>query len=191
MANPNARQKALRAQTSDLLPWEQMQTETAPAFEVFAIYRDMGPDRSIRKAAGNVPSNLTQCYAWAKEWNWTPRVLAYDRDQDRLWRAQQEKARKDMATRHANIASAMLMKVAGRLQSLDPEELNPRELAVWVDVAVKVERISRGESDLTVKVQEGVLPDVEKMTPEERKEALMQAVKEANTRLLNPELLSS
>lgn len=185
MSTSAARREAIRNQTSiALLPWEQCDGESAAQFEAFARYRDMGADRSVRKIA----DKRKDIYSWSKLWNWEVRALAYDRDQDRAWRVTQETARREMAKRHAQVASAMLMKVASRLASIDPETLTPRDLAQWVETAVKIERISRGEPDQSVRISSEGMQEIDQMTPQERREMIAAAVREANVRLLNPAL---
>jgi hypothetical protein len=173
-----------------LLPWEQQDGETAIAFEAFAIYRDMGAERSLRKVAATRDSEATRIYAWATEWSWAARVTAYDRDQDRQWRAAQDKQRKDMAIRHAAMAGAALSKVAARLAALNPDDLSPSELIRWLEVAVKVERQARGEPDQKIEVGGSIRDSVAELSPTERREALLAAQREVGARLLNPELLA-
>jgi ethanolamine ammonia-lyase large subunit len=50
-----------------------------------------------------------------------------------------------MQERHASIASEALDRVVERLKSIQSEELTPADTAKWLEVATKIERLSRGE----------------------------------------------
>jgi len=67
-------------------------------------------------------------------------------------RAAQIEAVRDMNTRHINLARAMLGIIAQRLQSIDPGELSPTEVARWADTCTKLERLARGEATERVDV---------------------------------------
>ncbi|KYD28563.1 hypothetical protein B4109_3026 [Geobacillus stearothermophilus] len=58
-----------------------------------------------------------------------------------------------MAERHAKQAMMFQNKILERMRSLDPRELSPNDLIRWFDIAVKVERLSRGESTEIQKVE--------------------------------------
>lgn len=65
------------------------------------------------------------------------RAAAYDREQDRLFLAEQAQARRDIAPRHAKLAQPVQIKAVARLQTLDPWELSPSELLRYIQVAVE------------------------------------------------------
>ncbi|GGU50408.1 hypothetical protein [Streptomyces lavendofoliae] len=121
-------------------PWEPQPDESAPAFEAFTIYRDLGPLRSATKTARQLGKSPSLMQRWAIRHTWSTRARAWDTEQDRLWRQQQNTTRRDMARRHARIAVAVQAKVVARLQALDPQELSPHELMRWLNTAVSIER---------------------------------------------------
>ena len=49
-----------------------------------------------------------------------------------------------MAERHVKVAKAFLLIIAQALQQIDPAQLSPSDMAKWLDVATKLERLSRG-----------------------------------------------
>jgi phage terminase large subunit-like protein len=73
------------------------------------------------------------------------RAAAFDREQDRVFLAEQHQARRDIARRHARLAQAFLGKTVARLQTLDPRELSPGELLRF-QVASEIERRAVGET---------------------------------------------
>jgi translation initiation factor 2B subunit (eIF-2B alpha/beta/delta family) len=56
--------------------------------------------------------------------------------------------------RHAAAARTMVDKVAERLTEVDPSELSVSELARWIDVAVKVERLALGDAGQILETRE-------------------------------------
>ena len=69
-----------KRQEPDIAPWEQQPGESAKAFEAFAIYRDMGVERSVRKVTQRLNKSLTLIGKWSSRYNWPERARAYDRD---------------------------------------------------------------------------------------------------------------
>jgi choline kinase len=59
-------------------PWERGERESAPAFEAFQKYLDMGTERSLRKLAVEISKSYTLVSRWSREKNWQERVRAYD-----------------------------------------------------------------------------------------------------------------
>jgi hypothetical protein len=77
-----------------MYPWEQQPHEGIHAFDAFAVYRDLGPDRSIDRAwrsihgadetgakrSGKKKTLLERRWRlWFSEFNWLTRANAYDR----------------------------------------------------------------------------------------------------------------
>jgi len=82
---------------------------------------------------------------WSSQYDWVTRAQAYDDYIEKKKREKKEKAILDMAERHAKLAMAFQQRVAQRLQGIDPLELSPSDMAKWLDIATKLERLSRGE----------------------------------------------
>jgi hypothetical protein len=55
-----------------------------------------------------------------------------------------------MGERHANIVAVMTGRIADRLRHLDPDSIPLGALPHWLDIAVRVERLARGEPDSIV-----------------------------------------
>jgi hypothetical protein len=125
---------------TDVQPWERQDDETSVAFEAFAAYRDLGSARSTAKAAKVIGKSKVLCDRWSGRHAWVRRIEAWEREQDRLWRLEQAGARREVARRHARLASAAQAKVVARLQSLKAEDLSPGELMRWLDTSVRIER---------------------------------------------------
>lgn len=136
-------------------PWERQQSETSRAYEAFCIYRDMGADRSLRKVVQQLNKNLTTIAEWSTKYDWVKRVAAWDAEQDRIARQAQVDEIKKMRKRHADIANAMLIKAAKALKNIPEDEIKPQDISRMVDVASKLERISRGDVGEVIEERDG------------------------------------
>ncbi|MGW3067782.1 hypothetical protein ACWDA8_30940 [Streptomyces sp. NPDC001130] len=112
------------------------------------------------------------------------RAAAYDREQDRLFLAEQAQARREIARRHAKLAQAVQSKAVARLQSLDPRELSPSELLRYIQVAAEIERRAIGEEPAAGTPEDrGHGTDVAALTDEERRARMDQLRRELERRL--------
>lgn len=140
------------------LPWERQPGESDKAYAAFCRYRGLPPaKRSIYAASldgeeeGSEKVSKGQRIAptyhlrWSARYHWPERAKSWDDHLDQINREAQEKARREMGERHATLAVQMQEKLLARLKELDPADLSPGDVAKWLDAAVKVERLSRGE----------------------------------------------
>ncbi len=136
-------------------PWERQPDETAKQFEAFAIYRDLGIERSLSKVGGLLGKSKTLMDRWSTANSWVERAAAWDREQDRILRQQQLDDIKKMRKRHADLATAMLAKTARAMQKIPVEEIKAGDIGKWLEVASKLERISRGDVGEVVEERAG------------------------------------
>ncbi|MFJ9617869.1 hypothetical protein [Streptomyces noursei] len=169
---------------SPVEPWERQSGESPQAFEAFAAYRDLGPARSITKVAQELGKSRPLLSRWSRQYAWVMRAAAYDREQDRLFIAEQQQARRDIARRHAKLAQAFLGKAVARLQGLDPRELSAGELLRYFQVAADIERRAAGDALADVVEQDGAEgPDLASLSDEDRKARMEQLRRELERRL--------
>lgn len=156
--------------------WEQQPGESSTIFAHFVVYRDMRYpkiDKQVKDADGNVKKTITETVMdgtvpyvkrsirktaevlgmnkrtianQSTKWDWVRRCEAYDAYVDRMNREANEAAIRKMKQDHALLAQQMIRKATRRLLTMPDEEITAAELARIVDVGVKVERLSRGES---------------------------------------------
>ena len=126
--------------------WDRQYGESGRAYQAFCTYRDMGVDRSYAAVAQKLGKSKTIIDRWGSRWRWVERVAAYDTYLETEARKTAEDERKKMAKRHAQQAMMFQEKVIKRLQALDPKEIPVSTLIAMFDTAVRVERLSRGES---------------------------------------------
>ena len=140
-------------------PWDRRPGETTKAYEAFCKYRDMGRERSLSKVAKELQKSATIMGRWSGQHDWVKRAAKWDDEQDRIEReiAQKEQAKaiRDMRKRHADLATAMLAKSARALQRIPDDEIKATDISRMVDVASKLERISRGDVGEVVEERDG------------------------------------
>lgn len=136
-------------------PWERQPEETTKAFEAFRVYRDLGTERSIAKAGRQLGKNRVTLEGWSSKFNWVERVAAWDAEQDRIARQEQIKAIKAMRNRHAGMAKAMIVKAGRALNRIPEEEIKASDISRMIEVATKLERISRGDVGDVIEERDG------------------------------------
>lgn len=145
----------------DVKPWERQDKETPKQFEAFAAYRDMGEERSLTKVAQILNKSKQLLGRWSSDNKWVERCAAWDKEQDRILRQEQIKDIKKMRKRHADVASAMITAAAKGLKEImeKPKEMTPNDVARLVDVASKLERLSRGDTSEVIEQRQGEAVD--------------------------------
>ncbi|OJF13314.1 hypothetical protein [Couchioplanes caeruleus] len=130
-----------------VLPWDRHKREPEAAYAYFAVYRDLGRTRTVAKVATEVNKSRDYLHKIAAAWRWVQRAQAFDREQDRMYGEALAERRREMAERHARLASALQSKVVARLQSLDASKLTPGDIARWLEVTTRLERLALGLPD--------------------------------------------
>lgn len=149
----------------DRFPWEPQPGETSKSFAAFAVYRDLGPRRSLAKAAqvlieqgvrkGTARGVASDLAEWSVKHGWVDRVVEYDLYTDRRLREENESELRQAARRQADLGVGLQIAVSKRLRGYASEEeqvnrIDPNEMD-WTDVAqltrigVNVERLARGQ----------------------------------------------
>lgn len=140
-------------------PWDQQPNESSKAFERFALYRDMGAGRSLRKLGRDLvisPSTLAEI---SKKHNWQERVLAFDAYIDKASQHNQIAQVKAMKRRQIVLA-LRAQKVAEKglkriLRDMDEHllrKLSPEGLSKILDIGCRLERLNRDEPEQNVEV---------------------------------------
>jgi len=127
-------------------PWERQDDESSQAFEAFVAYRDMEADRSLVLAARKIGKHPSMLARWSSQWRWVQRVAAYERFMDAQRVRVQVYERRKMNDRHASMSMLVQQRVLDRIKNLKPEELSPSECVRWLEAAVRIERMARGEA---------------------------------------------
>lgn len=130
---------------SDIEPWERQPGEKAASFALFAEFRDLGPTRSYNQFIRDKRRSRSGLFNLAAAHGWNDRLDAYDRHVDRRVQQANIDEINAMANRHARVALGMLGKATEALNAVDASKLTPTQLVAFVETAVKVERLARGE----------------------------------------------
>jgi hypothetical protein len=155
--------------TTAVNTWDRQINEHDSAWTAFYRYRDLPlprpPVRDFAAAIGQAPGRVA---GWSMTYTWPSRLLAWDQHLDGRRQAVVETAVEEMARRHIGLAHAFQAiavraaeKIAEDLQN-DLARMTPRDAIRIADVAVKMERLSRGEATERV---EGT--DYSKCSPEQ------------------------
>lgn len=149
-------------------PWERQEKESDKAFEAFVIYRDMGVSRSYSKVAEKLQKSDTLINRWGRTYNWTERAGAWDDELDKETQKAQRKEIAKMRQRHADLASQMLEKAANALRFIPEVEIKASDISRMVDVASKLERLSRGDVGEVIEERNGgdAIPAVQIYIPD-------------------------
>ena len=125
-------------------PWDQQPNESSKAFERFALYRDMGAGRSLRKLAKDLDLNPSTLAEISTKHTWQERVMAFDAYIDKA--SQHNQVVQVKATKRRQIALALrAQKVAEKslkklLRDFDDEQvlinLRPEALSKILDTVV-------------------------------------------------------
>ena len=142
--------------------WDRMPGESVRNYEYFCAYRDMrytpasGADdvpkldltreRSIRRIAEQLGKSRQTIGDLSSRFNWQTRCDAYDLYILRRQRDKNEAKILKMRENHAAIGEQMLKRAMRRLLSITDGEIEAGDMVRMVDIGVKVERLSRGES---------------------------------------------
>ena len=87
-------------------PWDRMEDESPEIFRYFAMYRDMGPGRSIARIRANLPEapQMRMLEKYSSRWGWVSRAHAFDDMVDKIRQAHSARALAAMHERHAKQA---------------------------------------------------------------------------------------
>ena len=135
-------------------PWEMLETDTLKSFEAFTVYRDM-EDRTLEKVAKKLGKSNKLIERWSAKHNWRERVAAWDEEKDRIIRQDLLRDIGSMRRRHVKLATDMLTKAAQALARLPDEEIKAADISRMVEIASKLERISRGDVGEVVEERDG------------------------------------
>ena len=126
--------------------WERQPGESAQAYEAFAIYRDMGSNRSLRVVAEQLSKSDTLIKRWSREKKWGERCRAYDNHLDDVARQEALRKYKKMRTRHIGIALQLQEKALAELKNLPDGSMTPKDIIQFLDKATELERDNRSPS---------------------------------------------
>jgi hypothetical protein len=141
--------------------WDRQHNESSKSFNRFALYRDMGAERSLRKLANDVDLNLSTIAELSKKYHWQERAVAFDAYIDQASQISQLNQTKAMKRRQIGLAlKAQELAEKGLtilLRSFEDEKINnirPEGLSKILDIGCRLERLNRDQPEQNMEVSQ-------------------------------------
>lgn len=131
--------------------WDRMPEESFRQFAAFALYRDLGPTRSLSIIADESGYGKSTIDRLSIRYRWRERVSAYEKHLDGLKQAATKLQTYNMAQRQAALGLKMQDLAGKRLQQfIDTPDLQATmtvsDVAKLASEGVRIERLAEGES---------------------------------------------
>ena len=82
---------------------------------------------------------------WSVAWNWQERAIVYDNEMAASITQALKDSKITALQNQAAIANNILLRAAKAIESIDPKDLSPRDIAMWADLGIKIQRQIYGE----------------------------------------------
>lgn len=138
---------------NDVQAWERQDNESPQAFEAFALYLEMGSERTLSRVASALDKSMTLIGGWSSKHRWLNRILMHERWEQRKINERLAGGKAEMRERHARQAMNMQRQAAVKIAKMTDAEIAAmpvRDAVALFRAASKVENDSRNipESDL-------------------------------------------
>lgn len=172
--------------------YDRLDGEGHHDYALFKGYLDLGSKRSVRLLADRIAVGRDKLQMLCVRNSWVVRAADFDQELTRRALAELEGEGLEMRGRHAAAAKEIMEKAMEAVRHLDARFLIPRDIPVWIDVASKLERSSRGVQDAAKRVEVtgaggGPIEVANSLSAEDRR-ALLAAVNEQIAIRLSPEI---
>lgn len=162
--------------------YDRLDGEGPTEHAFFRGYLDLGPKRSLAQLSGRLVVDRARLQALATKNSWIARAADFDAEVTRKALAELEGEGTAMRARHATAARAVFEKAVQAAELARPEFMAPRDIPVWLDVAAKLERASRGIGEGAKRVEitgagGGPIEIAQSLAADDRR-ALMAAINE-------------
>ena len=147
-------ERAYEDAKAELLPyecWEKLAGETPLAYAAFSAFRDLGPERNIRRAVETSEKDKAKHEKryhvwrnWSNQFRWRERAEGYDRYIKRLKQTELRKTIEAQGEMHRAVTGKMLEVVSKKLDSMNPEDLTQGNVTGWVETAIRADREAAG-----------------------------------------------
>jgi hypothetical protein len=124
--------------------WARLPAESAPAYEAFEMYCQMGAERSTAAVGRALGKSKTLMDRWSSEHAWVARAAACDAHVAGAGEQAYVDEARAMAERHARETLDLQRRALEKLEAMDPAELSPRDAIRLYEMAAELERLSRG-----------------------------------------------
>jgi low affinity Fe/Cu permease len=118
--------------------------EHEKAYEAFLTYRDMDHGRSHTAVAAKIGKSRQMVSKWAAKFQWNERMRRWHGENQLILNKAVTARVQEMVERQLGLATAIELKVAERLVTLDPADLTPSDMVKMLTIAVQIERTAMG-----------------------------------------------
>jgi len=140
-------------------PWERQKGETDPAFEAFALYRNMGVERSTLSVSIELSKSHGLVKKWGTKQNWVSRAAAFDDHLDKIWIKEKQKRHLAEAKKQIRVANDLREVGEQILKDADKEKATVEDARKILETSQKMIRTAMGEPGEIVEVQPTEGPD--------------------------------
>jgi hypothetical protein len=143
-------ERTIEETKAGLLPfesWERLAGESGAAYAAFAVYRDYGLERNIRKAVAATEKDEAKqgkryrvWRNWSTAFRWRERAADYDGYVAKLQQAEVRKTIEEQGRVHRMVTGKMLQVVNKKLDLMNPDDLSHGTITEWVETAIRTER---------------------------------------------------
>lgn len=135
--------------------------ESAKAFQAFAIYRDLGPDRSLERTAQALSKSSRVLAEWSGKYDWTARARAFDEASAAKASIIALESAADVRARQAKHAKAIQLRAMQTIANANPALVSVRDAIQAWKVGADAERKALGitEDHVLVLKREEVSPE--------------------------------
>jgi hypothetical protein len=137
--------------------WERLPTDTNKSFEAFAIYRDLGANRSLSKVGEVLGKSGALIERWSTANDWTNRVAAFDKSLDEKnldENAERQKLIKDNAYADYEFLRKAIDKTKRAYLEIDFSKVPSYEIGNLVELMKKADDYARRAVGLPDKITE-------------------------------------
>jgi hypothetical protein len=122
--------------------WRRQPGETPRSYHYFTLYRDLGPERTIRQVRQQCGKSMVFLERLSAKHRWVDRAGAFDDHQDAIELAAWDRQCAKTARHHADVCMAILGKALIKIAAFEPATYE--DAVQQAMLAMKYERICRG-----------------------------------------------
>lgn len=127
----------------------RVQVESQVAFDAFMEYCKLasapGQKRTMLKVAQKLQKPHALIKRWSVAWNWQERAIVYDNEMAASITQALKDSKITALQNQAAIANNILLRAAKAIERIDSKDLSPRDIAMWADLGIKIQRQIYGE----------------------------------------------
>ena len=121
-------------------PWERWEHEPARNYQVFRLFRDLGPLRKLEDLYGTIEVTDRTIRQWSYDFAWAERATAWDDTIHQAEDRQRLESLRDMHRLHREAGRSALEVAVQALGNMDPTEISPTAAARLLELGARLER---------------------------------------------------